>query len=92
MFNAISYTDVLLPLALILLLGKLFSIVCKRFGLPQVLGLLISGILIGLIKLIPNQSILTGGAIEGISFISKIGEIEFLIFIFHFNRSISINI
>lgn len=70
---AISYTDVLLPLALILLFGKLFSIVCKRFGLPQVLGLLVSGILIGLIKLIPNQNILSSGAIEGISFISKIG-------------------
>ncbi len=73
LFLDISYTDVLLPIALILLLGKIFSIACKRFKLPQVLGLLISGILIGLIKLIPNQSILTPGAIEGISFISKIG-------------------
>ena len=76
MFNsvlAISYTDVLLPLALILFLGKLFSIVCKRLGLPQVLGLLLSGILIGLIKLIPDQTVLSQGAIEGISFISKIG-------------------
>lgn len=69
----ISYTDVLLPLALILLLGKIFSIFCKKFSLPQVLGLLVSGLLIGLIKLIPNQSLLTPGAIEGISFISKIG-------------------
>ncbi len=72
-FLEISYTDVLLPLALILLLGKLFSIVCKRFNLPQVLGLLVSGLLIGLIKLIPNQTLLTPGATEGISFISKIG-------------------
>lgn len=75
--QAIQYDEILLPLALILFLGKLFQVFCKKFGLPQVLGLLVAGILIGLVQYIPHVGdlLLTAGAREGISFISKIGVI-----------------
>ncbi len=41
-----DYT-ILLELALILLFTKLFGIICKKIGLPQVVGFLIAGLLIG---------------------------------------------
>lgn len=71
--SSINYIDILLPIALILLLGKFLALVCKKIGLPQVVGLLVAGILIGLIKLIPDQPLITSDSLEGISFISKIG-------------------
>jgi len=73
--NNVSYDSILLPLALILLLGKILQVLCKKVGLPQVLGLLLAGIIIGLINYIPGQTILTDSAKDGISFISKIGVI-----------------
>ena len=51
-----EYFTVLLPLAMILFLSKLFSIGCKKIGLPQVVGMLLVGILLGCIKYIPNQT------------------------------------
>lgn len=73
-----NYFEILLPLALILLLSKNLSIVCRRLGLPQVVGMLVAGLLLGLIELIPNQPIFTTGehgTMEGLSFIAKIGVI-----------------
>ncbi|MDY4560012.1 MAG: cation:proton antiporter [Eubacteriales bacterium] len=70
-----EYFTVLLPLAMILFLSKLFSIGCKKIGLPQVVGMLIVGILLGCIKYIPNQQVFTGTTLEGLSFIGKIGVI-----------------
>lgn len=67
--------EILLPLALILLLAKLFSLLGKKMGLPQVVGMLVAGILIGLIKLIPNQTIFTEDTLKGLSFLAKIGVI-----------------
>lgn len=46
-----NYYEILLPLALILLLSKFMSILFKKLGLPQVVGMLLAGILLGLIKL-----------------------------------------
>lgn len=71
----INYFEVLLPLALILITAKLLSLLGKKIGLPQVVGMLVAGILLGLIKLIPNQSIFTPAALEGLSFLAKIGVI-----------------
>lgn len=70
-----DYVSVLLPLALIMLVCKLFAIFCKDIGLPQVIGYLVGGILLGLVKLIPSQQIFTAVSLEGIGFIAKIGVI-----------------
>lgn len=67
--------ELLLPLALILLVSKLLSLVGKKLGLPQVIGMILAGILIGLIKYIPGQTVLTDTAQEGLSFLAKIGVI-----------------
>lgn len=70
-----EYYTLLLPLALILLLSKIMSIVFKRFGLPQVVGMLLAGVLLGLIKLIPEQTVFSAATLEGLSFLAKIGVI-----------------
>ena len=71
----LNFDEMLLPLALILLVSKLLSIAGKKLGLPQVIGMIVAGILLGLIKLIPNQTIFTETALEGLSFLAKIGVI-----------------
>ena len=68
-----EYFSILLPLAMILFFSKLLSIGSKKIGLPQVVGMLIVGILLGLIKLIPGQQIFTSFTLEGLSFLAKIG-------------------
>jgi len=73
--SGIVYFEILLPLALILLCTKFFSIVGKKIGLPQVVGMLVAGILLGLIKLIPGQNVFTEDTMEGLSFLAKIGVI-----------------
>lgn len=67
--------EILLPLALILALSKILVKVCHRIGLPHVVGMLLAGILIGLVQLIPGQTVLTASALGGLSFIAKIGVI-----------------
>lgn len=73
--SAIAYFEILLPLALILLCTKLFSLIGTKLGMPQVVGMLIAGILLGLIKYIPNQTVFTQETMEGLSFLAKIGVI-----------------
>ena len=73
--KGIEEFEVLLPLALILFLSKLLSIGCKKIGLPQVVGMLLTGIVLGFITLIPNQPIFNSTAMEGINFIAEIGVI-----------------
>lgn len=70
---SIEYFEILLPLALILILAKYLSLLGKKIGLPQVVGMLVAGILIGLIKYIPGQDVLTPNVMEGLSFLAKIG-------------------
>lgn len=70
-----EYYNILLPLALILLTSKLLAKGCGKIGLPNVVGLLLSGVLIGFINYIPNQSILTDTTISGLGFFAKIGVI-----------------
>ena len=66
---------ILLPLGLIIIFAKVLSIFCKKIGMPQVIGFLISGIALGAITLIPNQTIFTDSTTAGIDFIAKIGVI-----------------
>ncbi len=46
--------EIFLPLALILVLSKLLGLGSKKIGLPAVIGMLVAGIIIGLIKFIPG--------------------------------------
>ena len=43
--------QILFPLALILVVSKLLSITARKLGMPQVIGLLLTGIILGLITL-----------------------------------------
>ncbi len=47
--------EILLPLALILCLTKLLGLGAHKIGLPAVIGMLIAGLLIGLLKFIPSE-------------------------------------
>lgn len=68
-----EYYSMLLPLALILLLSKTLAKGCVRLNLPSVVGLLLTGLLLSLIRYIPGQTILTDGVLEGLGFLAKIG-------------------
>ena len=70
-----EYYDVLLPLAIILGLSKVLVKICERFSLPRVVGMLLAGVAVGLIRLIPGETVLNGTAVEGLGFIAKIGVI-----------------
>lgn len=63
----------LLPIALILIFAKVLAIFCQKLKLPQVVGFLIAGLLLGLIKLIPNQTVFNSFTEEGIGDLAKIG-------------------
>ena len=69
---------ILLPLGLIILLGKLFSLFMGKLKLPQVVGMLLAGLAVGLILFIPNQNILTDYTLDGIGELSKIGVVLIL--------------
>ncbi len=81
MVLAIEAFSILLPLALILVLSKLLSIVAKRIGLPQVIGLLMTGVILGLLTLIPlpesleSYRVFNNDAMDGIKFVAEIGVI-----------------
>ena len=67
--------SILLPLALILFLSKFIGILFRKIGIPQVVTMLLAGIIVGVIKYIPGQTVLTDGSREGLSFIGEIGAI-----------------
>ena len=68
-----EYYSLLLPLALILVLSKTAGVLLNKIGIPQVIGMIAAGILVGLIGFIPHQTILTPAVEEGLSFLAKIG-------------------
>lgn len=70
-----EYYSVLLPLAAILFSSKVLVKVCQKIHLPGVVGMLTAGVLVGLIRYIPDQRFLTAEAVEGLGFIAKIGVI-----------------
>ena len=63
----------LLPLALILLLSKLLQMGCKRVKMPQVVGMLLAGIIIAFVDKIPGLNLLNDSARAGIKFLAEIG-------------------
>ncbi len=73
-----NYYIILFPLALILLLSKIFMKVCQKLNLPSVIGMIMAGLLVGLISYIPNQDILNETTQEGFGFLAKIGAILIL--------------
>lgn len=70
-----EYYTVLLPLAIILLVSKVLSKACSKIGMPNVVGMLLAGIIVGLIQYIPNQDIITDVSLDGLGFLAKIGVI-----------------
>ncbi len=70
-----EYYSVLLPLAMILFLSKIFTNVCRKIGLPQVVGMLLAGLAMSSLLYMPSQNILTNTSLEGIGFLAKIGVI-----------------
>lgn len=70
-----EYYTVLLPLAIILLVSKVLSKACSKIGMPNVVGMLLAGVLIGFIQYIPGQDIITETSLEGLGFLAKIGVI-----------------
>ena len=64
---------ILLPIALILLFCKLFALICKKIKIPEVIGYLLAGLFLGLIILIPNQTVFTTYTMEGVDDLAKIG-------------------
>lgn len=68
----------LLPLALIMILSKLMSLGAKKIGFPQVIGLLVTGLILGGVALIPTVGDYIYGkseTVNGIAFIAEIGVI-----------------
>ncbi len=70
-----DFVSVLLPIALILLVCKSLAILCRRFGLPQVVGYLVGGILLGLVRMIPTIGtyIFRDDGLDGLGFLAKVG-------------------
>lgn len=71
----IQVISLLLPLALILLISKLLQIGCKKIKLPQVIGMLLAGIIVGFIDKIPFINLLDDSARAGLKFLAEIGVI-----------------
>ena len=68
-----DYYSVLLPLALILLFSKILTKFCERLKLPAVVGMLVTGLLIGVFNLILPNMVISETAAQGLGFFAKIG-------------------
>lgn len=69
----IDTISLLLPLALILFLSKLLQMGCKKIKMPQVVGMLLAGIIIAFVDKIPGLNLLDDSARAGIKFLAEIG-------------------
>ncbi len=69
----IDTISLLLPLALVLLLSKLLQMGCKKIKMPQVVGMLLAGIIIAFVDKIPGLNLLDDSARAGIKFLAEIG-------------------
>lgn len=70
--------QLLLPIGLILLIAKLLSILFAKMRVPQVIGFLVAGLLVGLISFIPGESVLTDYTKLGIDILAKFGVVLIL--------------
>lgn len=78
LLEGVNALSLLLPLSLIILLSKLLQMGCKKIKLPQVVGMLLAGIIIGCSQYLPADNIIrtnvySSTALEGIAFLAKIG-------------------
>ena len=68
---------ILFPIALILVLSKLLTMGARKIGLPQVIGMLLTGVIIGAMTFIPMPDgwniISNDSAMVGIQVIAEIG-------------------
>lgn len=69
---------VLLPIALILIAAKVFALLFQKIKVPQVIGFLVAGLLVGLITFIPGETIITNYTMNGIDILAKIGVVLIL--------------
>ena len=75
--------EVLLPLALILCLSRLMGMGAKKISMPSVIGMLLAGILLGLLKYIPWEPLHDAFFGESISFaLGVIGKIGVVLIMF----------
>ena len=73
-FTSTTVWEILLPIAVIIFVSKLLSIGARKIGLPQVIGMLLTGVLLGCIVFIPNHEyIFTDNSMVGIQIIAEIG-------------------
>lgn len=70
--------ELLLPVALILFLSKAISVLFKKMRMPQVIGFLVAGLIIGLVTFIPGQTILNDYTKGGIEILAKFGVVMIL--------------
>jgi Kef-type K+ transport system membrane component KefB len=70
--------QILLPVALILIFAKLLSIILAKFKIPQVIGFLLAGLLVGTLKFIPNSSVINDYTMQGIEILAKFGVVMIL--------------
>lgn len=68
-------TEILLPIALLLIVGKILALFFGKIKVPQVVGFLLSGLIVGAIYLIPGQNILNDYTAAGLKVFSKIAVI-----------------
>jgi len=73
-----SAYKILLPVALILILTKFLSIEFSKIRVPQVVGYLVAGLLIGVIYFLPGQMVLTDYTENGIGILAKFGVVLIL--------------
>ena len=71
---------ILLPLGLILLFGKVFSLIMGKLKVPKVVGYLLGGLAVGLFYFIPSDKnfILNSTTTSGINDLAKIGVVMIL--------------
>ena len=82
-----SAFEILLPLALILSLTKLLGLGSQKVGLPAVIGMLIAGLLIGLLKNIHSDAIdyifFSEDIKEWLSVFAKVGVVPSFLKVLH---------
>lgn len=73
-FTSTTVWEILLPIAVIIFMSKLLSIGARKIGLPQVIGMLLTGVLLGCIVFIPNHEyVFTDNSMVGIQIVAEIG-------------------
>lgn len=70
--------QILLPVALILIVAKGLSLLFEKIKIPQVIGFLVAGLIVGALKLIPNNPILGDYVMDGIDILAKFGVVMIL--------------